>query len=57
MTPGDRPAGVMTAGTAQKFVNIKGFMPGKRIVKTCIRDSLQTVRAINDVVNEDLSNW
>ncbi|MFR9192361.1 MAG: FAD-dependent oxidoreductase [Anaerovoracaceae bacterium] len=32
MTPGDRPAGVMTAGTAQKFVNIKGFMPGKRIV-------------------------
>lgn len=30
--PGDRPAGVITAGTAQKFVNIKGYMPGKEIV-------------------------
>lgn len=29
---GERPAGVITAGTAQKFVNIKGYMPGKRIV-------------------------
>lgn len=32
MTPGDRPAGVITAGTAQKFVNIKGYMPGNRVV-------------------------
>lgn len=31
-TPGTRPAGVITAGTAQKFVNVKGFLPGKRIV-------------------------
>ena len=23
--PGDRPAGIITAGTAQKFVNIKGY--------------------------------
>ena len=30
--PGDRPAGIITAGTAQKFVNIKGYMPGKEIV-------------------------
>ena len=32
MLPGTRPAGVMTAGTAQRFVNIEGYMPGKRIV-------------------------
>ena len=30
--PGERPAGIITAGTAQKFVNIKGYMPGKEIV-------------------------
>ena len=30
--PGTRPAGVFTAGTAQKLVNIKGYMPGKDIV-------------------------
>ena len=29
---GARPAGVMTAGAAQKFVNIDGYMPGKKIV-------------------------
>ena len=29
---GTRPAGVMTAGTAQKYVNIDGYMPGKKIV-------------------------
>lgn len=29
---GQRPAGVYTAGTAQKFVNIKGHMPGKKVV-------------------------
>lgn len=29
---GSRPAGVITAGTAQKFVNIKGYLPGKKIV-------------------------
>ncbi len=29
--PGTRPAGVLTAGLAQKFVNKKGFLPGKRI--------------------------
>lgn len=28
--PGTRPAGVMTAGTAQRLVNIHGHMPGKR---------------------------
>lgn len=30
--PGARAAGVMTAGTAQKYVNIDGYMPGKKIV-------------------------
>lgn len=30
--PGSRPAGVMTAGTAQKFVNIDGFLPGEKVV-------------------------
>ena len=29
---GSRPAGIYTAGTAQKFVNMKGYMPGKRVV-------------------------
>ena len=29
---GTRPAGIYTAGTAQKFVNMKGYMPGKRVV-------------------------
>lgn len=30
--PGWRCAGIYTAGTAQKFVNMKGLMPGKRVV-------------------------
>lgn len=29
---GTRPAGIYSAGTAQRFVNIKGYMPGKEIV-------------------------
>ena len=29
---GARPAGVYSAGTAQKYVNIKGYMPGNRVV-------------------------
>lgn len=29
---GTRCAGVMTAGTAQKYVNIDGYMPGKKVV-------------------------
>ena len=29
---GTRPAGVFTAGTAQKFVNIDGYMPGREVV-------------------------
>lgn len=29
---GTRPAGIYSAGTAQKHVNVKGFMPGKRVV-------------------------
>jgi NADPH-dependent 2,4-dienoyl-CoA reductase/sulfur reductase-like enzyme len=30
--PGTRPAGIFTAGTAQRLVNVEGFIPGKRIV-------------------------
>lgn len=30
--PGTRPAGVFTAGTAQRYVNIEGYMVGKRVV-------------------------
>ncbi len=30
--PGTRPAGVFTAGLAQKFVNMMGFLPGRRAV-------------------------
>ena len=29
---GTRPAGVYSAGTAQKYVNEKGYLPGKRVV-------------------------
>jgi thioredoxin reductase len=30
--PGYRPAGVYSAGTAQRYVNMEGFMPGKAVV-------------------------
>lgn len=30
--PGFRPSGIFSAGTAQKFVNLDGFLPGKEIV-------------------------
>ncbi len=30
--PGMRPSGVFTAGTAQRWVNVEGYMPGKRYV-------------------------
>lgn len=30
--PGSRPAGIFSAGAAQKFVNIKGYLPGKKVV-------------------------
>ena len=29
---GTRPSGVITAGAAQRYVNMEGYMPGKRIV-------------------------
>ena len=32
MTPGTRPAGVYTAGTVQRLVNMDGIMPGRRVV-------------------------
>ena len=30
--PGTRCAGIYSAGTAQRFVNLEGYMPGKRVV-------------------------
>ncbi len=30
--PGQRPAGVFTAGAAQRYVNMEGYLPGKRVV-------------------------
>ena len=30
--PGSRPAGIYSAGTAQKYINLNGYMPGKRVV-------------------------
>jgi NADPH-dependent 2,4-dienoyl-CoA reductase/sulfur reductase-like enzyme len=30
--PGTRPAGISTAGVAQRFVNIDGYLPGKKVV-------------------------
>ena len=30
--PGERPAGVFTAGAAQRMVNMEGYLPGKKIV-------------------------
>lgn len=30
--PGARPGGIYTAGTAQRFVNVQGYLPGKEIV-------------------------
>ncbi len=29
---GTRPAGVLTAGAAQRYVNVDGYMPGRRVV-------------------------
>ena len=31
-TPGERCPGIFTAGTAQKFTNLEGLMPGKEVV-------------------------
>ncbi|MDR3231966.1 MAG: FAD-dependent oxidoreductase [Synergistaceae bacterium] len=30
--PGARPAGILTAGTAQRYVNVEGYMVGRRVV-------------------------
>ena len=30
--PGDRSSGILTAGTAQRYVNIEGYMPGRKVV-------------------------
>lgn len=30
--PGSRPAGIFTAGTAQRLVNMEGFLPGRKVV-------------------------
>ena len=35
--PGYRPAGIFSAGTAQRLVNIEGYMPGKEVVHLRLR--------------------
>lgn len=30
--PGSRPAGIFTAGSAQRYVNMEGYMPGRRVL-------------------------
>ena len=30
--PGDRPSGIFTAGAAQRFINMEGYMVGKKVV-------------------------
>lgn len=30
--PGDRPSGVFSAGTAQRYINVEGYMPGKEVL-------------------------
>ncbi len=30
--PGTRPSGIMTAGTAQRYLNIEGYMVGKKVI-------------------------
>ncbi len=30
--PGARPSGIYTAGTAQRYINIEGYMPGRKVV-------------------------
>ena len=30
--PGDRPSGIFTAGTAQRYINMEGYMVGKKVV-------------------------
>ena len=30
--PGDRPAGVFSAGAAQRYINVEGYMPGKEVL-------------------------
>ncbi len=30
--PGSRPAGIFTAGTAQRLMDVEGYMPGKKVV-------------------------
>lgn len=30
--PGERPSGIFTAGAAQRYINIDGYLPGKKVV-------------------------
>ncbi|MBU7032393.1 MAG: FAD-dependent oxidoreductase, partial [Theionarchaea archaeon] len=32
LIPGDRPAGIFTAGVAQRYINMEGIMPGNKVV-------------------------
>ena len=30
--PGSRPAGILTAGTAQRYINMEGYLPGEKVM-------------------------
>lgn len=32
LIPGDRPSGIYTAGVAQRYINMEGLLPGKKVV-------------------------
>ncbi|MBU7013232.1 MAG: FAD-dependent oxidoreductase [Theionarchaea archaeon] len=32
LIPGERPSGIYTAGVAQRFINMEGLLPGKKVV-------------------------
>lgn len=34
---GTRPSGIFSAGTAQRLVNLKGYMPGKNVETYSVR--------------------
>ena len=44
--PGYRPAGIYSAGTAQRLVNMEGFMPGRRVVILGSGGTSLTARAV-----------
>ena len=44
--PGYRPAGIFSAGTAQRLVNIEGYMPGREVVILGSGDKLKKLTKV-----------